>query len=51
VDAMRDGWRVVQFPQQFPAYPGMGYDTSFLKYEYILVKLEDSDGRQGTPAH
>ena len=51
VDAMRDGWRVIQFPQQFPAYPGMGYDTSFLKYEYILEKLEDSDGRQGTPAH
>ena len=44
VDAMRDGWRVVQFPQQFPAYPGMGYDTSFLKYEFILEKLEDADG-------
>ena len=45
VDAMRDGWRVVQFPQQFPAYPGMGYSTSFLKYEYVLEKLEDADGR------
>ena len=45
VDAMRDGWRVVQFPQQFPAYPGMEYNTSYLKYEYILEKLEEVDGR------
>ena len=51
VDAMRDGWRVVQFPQQFPAYPGMGYSTAFLKYEYILEKMEDSDGRERAPAH
>ena len=50
VDAMRDGCRVVQFPQQFPAYPGMGYSTSFLKYEYILEKLEDADGRARAPA-
>ena len=41
VDAMEDGWRVVQFPQQFPAYPGSEYTTSYLKFEYILEKLED----------
>ena len=45
VDAMRDGWRVVQFPQQFPAYPGMEYNTSYLKFEYILEKLEAIDDR------
>jgi hypothetical protein len=39
LEAMRDGWRVVQFPQQFPAFPGMEYNTSFLKFEYILEKL------------
>jgi hypothetical protein len=50
VDAMRDGWRVVQFPQQFPACPGMGYDTSFLKYEFILERLEDADGSARAPA-
>ena len=34
-----------EFPQQFPAYPGMEVNTSFLKWEYILEKLEDvSDG-------
>ena len=43
VTAMRDGWRVIQFPQQFPAYPGMEYSTSFLKFEYILEKLEEPD--------
>ena len=44
VAAMRDGWRVIQFPQQFPAYPGTEYTTSFLKFEYILEKLEATDG-------
>ncbi|MBM3213601.1 hypothetical protein FJZ36_01575 [Candidatus Poribacteria bacterium] len=41
VAAMRDGWRVIQFPQQFPAYPGMEYTTSYLRFEYILEKMED----------
>ena len=41
--AMQDGWRVVQFPQQFPAYPGMELSTSYLRFEYILEKMEDID--------
>ena len=45
VAAMREGWRVIQFPQQFPAYPGMEYLTAYLKYEYILEKMEELDGR------
>lgn len=44
VEAMRDGWRVVQFPQQFPAYPGMEYHTSYLRFEYILEKMEEING-------
>lgn len=44
VDAMKAGWRVIQFPQQFPAYPGMEYNTSYLKYEYILEKMETING-------
>ena len=40
-EAMRDGWRVIQFPQQFPPYPGMELSTSYLPFEYILEKLED----------
>ena len=42
--AMEDGWRVIQFPQQFPAYPGMEYQTAYLRFEYILEKLEEVDG-------
>ena len=41
VDAMKDGWRVIQFPQQFPAYPGMEYTTAYLRFEYILEKMEE----------
>jgi hypothetical protein len=43
VAAMRDGWRVIQFPQQHPAYPGMEYHTSYLRYEYILERIEETD--------
>lgn len=44
--AMQDGWRVIQFPQQFPAYPGMELSTSYLRFEHILEKLEEvEDGR------
>ena len=39
-EAMKDGWRVIQFPQQFPPYPGMELSTSYLPFEYILEKLE-----------
>lgn len=39
LDAMHDGWRVVQFPVQFPAYPGMETVTSYLRWEYILEKI------------
>lgn len=42
VAAMRDGWRVIQFPQQHPAFPGMEYHTAYLRYEYILEKLEEA---------
>lgn len=42
--AMEDGWRVIQFPQQFPAFPGMEYQTAYLKFEYILEKLEEVYG-------
>ena len=41
--AMQDGWRVIQFPQQFPPYPGMELSTSYLPFEYILEKLEEAE--------
>jgi hypothetical protein len=42
--AMKDGWRVIQLPQQFPAYPGMELTTSYLRFEYVLEKLESVEG-------
>ena len=37
--AMRDGWRVIQFPPLRPAAPGAEHDTAFLPYEFVLEKL------------
>jgi hypothetical protein len=39
VAAMRDGWRVIQFPQLAAAAPGAEHDTAFLRYEFVLEKL------------
>lgn len=39
--AMREGWRVIQFPPLAAAAPGAEHDTSFLKYEFVLEKLEE----------
>jgi hypothetical protein len=39
--AMRDGWRVIQFPQLAAAAPGAEHDTAFLKYEFVLEKLQE----------
>ena len=39
LDALKDGWRVIQFPQLIPPYPGEEYSTSFMKYEFIFEKI------------
>jgi hypothetical protein len=44
LDALKAGWRVIQFPQMIPPYPGDEYSTSFLKHEFIFEQLEDVDG-------
>lgn len=41
LEAMRDGWRVIQLPQQFPAFPGMELTTSYLRWEYVLEQFEE----------
>jgi hypothetical protein len=41
LDALKEGWRVIQFPQLIPPYPGEEYSTSFMKYEFIFEKLEE----------
>ena len=42
LDALKDGWRVIQFPQLIPPYPGMEYTTSFQMYEFIFEQLVES---------
>lgn len=44
LEALRDGWRVIQFPQLIPPYPGLEYATSFLKHEFIFERMEEIDG-------
>ncbi len=39
--AMKDGWRVIQVPQLLPLQPGLELTTSYMKFEYVLEKLED----------
>jgi hypothetical protein len=41
LDALKDGWRVIQFPQLIPPYPGLEFSTSFQRHEFILEKLEE----------
>jgi hypothetical protein len=41
IDALLAGWRVIQFPQLLPPYPGTELTTSYLKYEFIFEKLQE----------
>ena len=43
LDALRDGWRLIQMPVLIPPYPGEEYSTSFLKYGFVFEKLEDTE--------
>ncbi len=44
VDALRDGWRLIQSSQLQPAAPGAERATSFLKHEFVFEKLVDVSG-------
>lgn len=41
LDALLDGWRVIQIPTLIPPYPGEEYTTSFMKYGFVFEKLEE----------
>lgn len=41
LEALLDGWRVIQFPQLIPPAPGTEYSTSFMRFEYVFEKLEE----------
>lgn len=42
LDALKDGWRLIQQPVLIPPYPGEEYTTSFMKYGFLFEKLEDA---------
>ena len=44
LDAMRDGWRVIKYPDLRPPSPGQEYDLSYLEFEFVLEKLEPING-------
>ena len=46
LDAMRDGWRVIKYPDLRPPGPGQEYDLSYLEFEFVLEKLESIDGKR-----
>lgn len=41
LEAMRDGWRVMQMPRLEAPQPGREYQTDYLRYEFALEKLEE----------
>ncbi len=41
LQALLDGWRLIQHPILIPPYPGEEYSTSFMKYGFVFEKLED----------
>jgi len=43
LDALRDGWRLVQASQLLPPAPGGEYATSFQKFEFFFEQLVELD--------
>ncbi|WOO43353.1 hypothetical protein [Rubellicoccus peritrichatus] len=41
LEAMRDGWRVIQLPVLQAPEKGREYETNYLKYEVALEKIEE----------
>ena len=39
LDALKDGWRMIQASQLLPPQAGQEYDVSFLKHEFFFEKL------------
>ena len=42
VDALQQGWRLLQISPLIPPYPSHERDTSFLKHEFLLERMIDS---------
>ncbi|WP_106209413.1 hypothetical protein [Kineococcus rhizosphaerae] len=44
LDALLDGWRLLQVSQLLPHAEGHEYDTAYLPYEFLFEKLVDVGG-------
>ncbi|MCZ6870291.1 MAG: hypothetical protein O7G84_12385 [Gammaproteobacteria bacterium] len=44
LDALADGWRLLQMSPLTPEPSGEEFDTSYLKYEFVFEQLIDIDG-------
>ncbi len=44
LDALKDGWRLLQMSPLQPHVPGAEFTTSYLKYEFVFEKLEEFGG-------
>ena len=39
LEALKDGWRIIQFPQLIPPYPGLEHTTSFQMNEFVFEQI------------
>ena len=39
LDALRDGWRLIQMSPLLPHYPGTETQTAYLKYEFVFEQI------------
>jgi hypothetical protein len=42
VDALVDGWRMLQMSQLIPPVPGHERETSFLKHEFVFERIVET---------
>ena len=50
IDALRDGWRLIQASPLVAHVPGSEFTTSYLKYEFFFEKLVDRESGRETVA-
>ncbi len=43
LDALRDGWRLIQMSPLLPHASGAEFTTSYLKYEFVFEQLAEAD--------
>jgi hypothetical protein len=45
VDALRDGWRLIQMSPLIAPVPGHERETSFLKHEFVFERMVSAPDR------